>query len=57
LAPTKENLELEVALNHELNEWIEREELKWKKKSRELWLKEGHQNLKKKKIPSLNSYS
>jgi hypothetical protein len=30
MAPTKENLELEASLNIELNDWMEREELKWK---------------------------
>ena len=53
LAPTKENLELEAALNLKLNEWMEREELKWKKKFIELWLKMGGQNSKK--ISSLKS--
>ena len=36
MAPTKENLELEASLNIELNDWMEREELKWKQKSQEL---------------------
>ena len=34
--PTKENLEIEAALCLELEEWMEKEELKWKQKSREL---------------------
>ena len=41
LPPSQENIEMEAALNLELNEWLEKEELKWKQKSRELWLKEG----------------
>ena len=46
LDPTQENLALEAFLSAELNEWLEREELKWRQKSRELWLKEGDRNSK-----------
>ena len=42
--PTKENLELEAALSLELDDWLLRDELRLKQKSRELWLKEDDRN-------------
>ena len=44
LKPTKENLEIEAAICLELEERMEREKLKCKQKSRELWLQEGDRN-------------
>ena len=43
---TKENLELEAALSLELDDWLAKENLKWHKKSREIWLKGGDRNLR-----------
>ena len=42
-SPSQENLEKEANLLLELEEWQAREDIKWKQKSRELWLKEGDQ--------------
>ena len=39
--PTKENLELEATLSLELDDWLLKDELRLKQKSRELWLEEG----------------
>ena len=41
---TRENLKLEASLNLELDDWLEREDLKWKQKSREFWTKESDRN-------------
>ena len=44
--PSQENLEIEASLFLKLNEWLERDGLKWCKKSRALWLMEGDANSK-----------
>ena len=42
--PTRENLELEASLNLELDEWLDREDIRLRQMSRELWVKEGDRN-------------
>ena len=42
--PTRENLELEASLNLELDEWLDREDMRLRQMSRELWVKEGDRN-------------
>ena len=42
--PKKENLELEATLSLELDDWLLRDKLRLKQKSRDLWLKEGDRN-------------
>ena len=37
---------MEVALNLELDGWKTRNEIKWNKKSRELWIRAGDRNTK-----------
>ena len=42
--PTRENLQLEASLNLELDEWLDREDIRLRQMSRELWVKEGDRN-------------
>uniref|UniRef100_A0A2N9J510 Reverse transcriptase zinc-binding domain-containing protein n=1 Tax=Fagus sylvatica TaxID=28930 RepID=A0A2N9J510_FAGSY len=54
LDPSRENLDMEAALNVKLNEWLEREEAKWLQKSRELW---SSSLLIRKFLPTLRAWS
>ena len=40
-APIRENLELEASLNLEFDEWLDKEDMRLRQMSRELWVKEG----------------
>ena len=40
------NFHLEACLKHELNEWMLRNEILWRQKSRETWLREANKNSK-----------
>jgi hypothetical protein len=43
---TEQNAKHEAALQGELNEWLRRNEVLWRQKSRETWLKDGDKNSK-----------
>uniref|UniRef100_A0A2N9FQS3 Reverse transcriptase domain-containing protein n=1 Tax=Fagus sylvatica TaxID=28930 RepID=A0A2N9FQS3_FAGSY len=43
---TECNARLEARLQRDLNEWLRRNEVMWKQKSREMWLKDGDKNSK-----------
>jgi hypothetical protein len=42
----EQNAKHEVVLQGELNEWLRRNEILWRQKSREMWLKDGDKNSK-----------